>query len=407
MSPVDHDVAFVGGGFRTTTFLASAPHLLRHRLAVFERGSVIGPGGFADYSITSTSVGSRFLRQVRYDGALEPLRHDPVVSSVATAEQPVRMPNLAAALAAVGERVVEALGELQVRLNTEVREIDIDLRRDLVRLIAADGSSTTARHVVVATGRRERRHAELTAWQDKTLLSSEVISIAGRQRMARLLGQAHGKTVVIAGSSHSAMSAVSVIVELCAQQSELDPDFVPPQLFVLRRGEARLMYESAEIAGREQVAGRELLFEPARNVCPESGIVFRDSGLRHESKKLYLDLWEGRVPHGRIVPIARLGEAKALLDDAAFVVQALGYHGHAPDVHVEGRLVRASDSTERFTATSDGAALLDGLAQPNLSVLRVEPTPQDQRDNHVYGSRLYADLASRIERLMTSEEAVR
>lgn len=64
-----------------------------------------------------------------------------------------------------------------------------------------------------------------------------------------------------------------------------------------------------------------------------------------------------------------------MLDDAALVIQALGYRGHAPDILVDGVMVRPSDSQQRLGHTEDGAALIGGHTYPSLSVLRIEPTP--------------------------------
>jgi hypothetical protein len=96
------EVGFVGGGFRTTTFLASAWPELAGRVDVFDAGDRLGAGAFADYAVRSTSVGSRFLKDVRFEGPLSRLRGHPAVAAVAAAGVPVGLRAVGAALDEVG-----------------------------------------------------------------------------------------------------------------------------------------------------------------------------------------------------------------------------------------------------------------------------------------------------------------
>ncbi|MDH6111836.1 hypothetical protein P3T36_002150 [Kitasatospora sp. MAP12-15] len=393
---MERDLVFVGGGFRTTTFLASAPELLAQRIDVFERSDTFGPGGFLDYAITSTSVGSRFLKELSYHGPFAALRDDPDVAEVALADQPVRMERLAAALRRVGSTVADALGHERLHLGAEVTALDIVDGGSAVVLSLADGGTVRCRHAVLATGRIERQHPELAPWQAKVLRSAQVISRTGRDRLRRELEEISGGRIVVAGSSHSAMSAVRVLLEVLDEIRVLSPGYRAPTVDVLQRGPARLTYASLAEAREQHVPGREPSAEPETDVCPVTGIVFRDSGLRHESRSLYCALWDGEVPGVRLVRTPRIADAADLLDDAALVVQALGYHGNVPEIRVDGLVVRQPDAAQRLTHTPDGAALIAGRAQAALSVLRVEPTPHELRDHAVYGSGLYGRLATRI-----------
>ncbi|MFJ3876699.1 hypothetical protein ACIPW5_04485 [Streptomyces sp. NPDC090077] len=399
-------LVLVGGGFRTTTFLASAPELLAHRVAVFERGAVLGPGGFADYAITSTSIGSRFLKELSATGPFAALRDDPLVARVAGADAPVPMAQLAAALGRVGSAVAAALGPGRLALGTEVTALDVVEEGSAVLVRLADGRTVRTRNAVVATGRTERPHAELAPWRAKVRRSAQIISRSGRDGLRRelaALGRPGGdgpdgprRRIVIAGASHSAMSVLRVLLELFDEIRAADPGYRPPAVDVLRRSAARLVHPGLAEARRDHVEGRERAADPATDVCPATGIVFRDSGLRHESRDLYCALWDGRIPGARLIRTDRLAEAADLLDEAALVVQALGYHGHAPDVLIDGRPARPSGSPERFAHTDDGTALIAGRPVPALSVLRVEPTPAALRDHAVYGSGLYGRLAGRL-----------
>ena len=51
----------------------------------------------------------------------------------------------------------------------------------------------------------------------------------------------------------------------------------------------------------------ELIFDALRDVCPVTGIVFRDSGLRHESRALLCELWAGNVDGARLLDVMNAG----------------------------------------------------------------------------------------------------
>ncbi|MER6469717.1 hypothetical protein [Streptomyces collinus] len=393
------DIAFVGGGFRTTTFLSSAPGLLRRRIRVYERGTTIGPGGFARYGITTTSIGSRFFTHLELTGPFAPLAHTSALTEVAHADQPVDMPRLAAALTALGGSLKDALGPHGLRLGTAVVAVHADRESRRVVLELADGSTESARHAVLATGRTERPHPELLPWRAKVLPSGTVIATRHRQEIKDRLLAAADRPVVVAGSSHSAMSALQTLLDLRAELRSEHPGALLPAVQVVRRGPARLMYDSADLARTGQLPGRERPFDPAADVCPATGIVYRDSGLRHQSRALYCALWAGDVPGATLVDAPVLADASDRLTAAALIVQALGYHGQAPDIHLDGVLARPADSSARLLADDDGALVLNGTAHPLLSVLRVEPTPLDRRDNSAYASDLYTRLADRLNRL--------
>jgi len=399
---VTYDLIFVGGGFRTTTLLASAPHLLDHRLAILERGQSVGPGGFGNYAITTTSIGSRFLKDVQFCGPFARLSRDHTVTTVATATQPVPMRELAGALSELGQTLCDTLGRDRVHLNSRVVAVDVRSAGPGVVAELGDGRRIAARFAVLATGRHERQHPSLAPWRAKTVLSSHIISARHRAGFKERLVSVGAQSIVIAGCSHSAMSALSVLLDLCAELQADKAGYMRPAITVLRRSGTRLMYDDTAQADAQQVPGRELIFDPLRDVCPVTGIVFRDSGLRHESRTLFCDLWAGNIDRAHLVDAPSLSDSAALLDSAGLVVQALGYHGNAPDILIDGNLARPADSSSRLLADEHGAAILQDRPHDALSVLRVEPTPADKRDNAAYGSGLSQRLATRLTRQLDS-----
>ena len=399
MSPdLECEVGFVGGGFRTTTFLASAWPVLAGRVDVFDAGDRLGAGAFADYAVRSTSVGSRFLKDVRFEGPLSRLRGHPRVAPVAAAQVPVGLRTVAAALDEVGASLLHG-GGLRLHRRCRITSVHMDDDRAGVRLRTADGAEFRCRHVVLATGREERPHPDLAPWHAGVWTSGRVISASARPALMRCLAELGGRPVVIAGCSHSAMSALRVILHVSADLRPVEGSgFRPLRVVVLRRGPTRLMYPTAEQARAGQVPSREPIFDPRTDVCPETGIVFRDSGLRHESRALFCAAWAGQVPGVRIVQADHLADAAALLCDAGLVVQALGYRGRIPHIVLNGELTRPAEAAGRLYGDDDGAVVLGGRRYTALSVLRAEPTPRRLRDNTAYGSRLYPRLAARLTR---------
>jgi hypothetical protein len=402
VTAVTFDLVFIGGGFRTTTFIASAPDLLKYRIAVLERGPVIGSGKFRTYAIITASIGSRFLKEVQFSGPFERLSGNEAVARVAKAGEPIQMRELANALDELGNALRNALGPSRLHLDTHVVAVDVHSSGPGVVAQVAGGPRISAHFAVLATGRRERPHSMLAPWRSKVVYSSEIISFRTRRTIKQRLVALGRGSIVIAGCSHSAMSALTVLMDLFAELHQEDSAYRRPSITVLRRSRTRLMYDDVEHARACQIPERELIFDALHDVCPVTGIVFRDSGLRHESRALFCELWAGNVDGARLLDVESIGDVSETLDAASLVVQALGYHGDAPDIRVDGALARPSQSSDRLLADKHGAAILHDRPHGALSVLRVEPTPAEMRDNVAYGSGLYPRLATRLMRQLDS-----
>jgi hypothetical protein len=402
VTAVTFDLIFIGGGYRTTTFIASAPDLLKYRIAVLECGPVIGSGKFRSYAVTTASIGSRFLKEVQFSGPFERLSGNEAVARVANAGEPIQMRELANALDELGNALRNALGPDRLRVDTHVVAVDVHSTGPGIVAKVAGGRKISAHFAVLATGRRERLNSVLAPWSSKVVRSSEIISFRSRRTTKERLAALDRGSIVIAGCSHSAMSALTVLMDLFSELHQQDSAYRRPSVTVLRRSRTRLMYDDTEHARAHQIPERELIFDALRDVCPVTGIVFRDSGLRHQSRALFCELWAGDVDGARLLDVQSIGDASETLDAAGLVVQALGYHGDAPDIHVDGVLARPSQSADRLLADKHGAAILHDLPHDALSVLRVEPTPAEMRDNVAYGSGLYQRLATRLMRQLDS-----
>ena len=159
--------------------------------------------------------------------------------------------------------------------------------------------------------------------------------------------------IVIVGASHSAYS--------CAWRLLNDPLFENfaryRDIVLLQRRERVKLRCTPEFAAANRVE-----YDPATDVCPTSGLVFRNGGLRKDAKQLFLDLRDGRETRVRTVRVAHIGEQRALLEGASLILQATGFSSNLPCIERDGRVIEAG------LPGPDGSlrALADGRAIPGL-----------------------------------------
>jgi hypothetical protein len=382
-------VALVGGGFRATTFLAAHPELLG-RAHVYEAGPRMGAGAFRGYDCVTSTTGRRFFAPVRDQCAhWSSVLSDPRVSRVASQDDPVPMSALAEALDVLGGALAEELGD---RLHTGHDIAALDVRTDHVRLTSAAGSSEVAEHAILATGRFEPRHPALIGLDAVPWLSGAVLDRDHRTALERDLIAAGDRPVIVVGCSHSALAVVALVLRL-RQRLSPRPAF---RIRLVRRGPVPLLHADIDAARRDHRVGRDRLATDPDDVCPATGLVFRDSGLRHSARDLYCAIWQGDIDGVDLVDVPDLDDAAAMLRDAGLVVQALGYRARVPDVLVEGRPWRTTTSPERLAVDAGGAVVIDRRASDRLHALRLEPTPPEVLNHGLYGSTLFADLANRV-----------
>lgn len=384
------DICFVGGGYRTVSFLANQPWLLERRTRILEKSAGIGGGAFADFDCVSTSVSSRFVSQIAPCIA-DQIRDQTLLRRLGQpAAQPVALTEIARTMTQVGEVLAGLLPPGSVRCGTEVSRIDVHDIDPHMTVHAAGGLTYRSRHVVIACGREERLHPELRPWVDKVVLSSHALSVARTPALLARLSNVE-EPVVIAGGSHSGVAALMRLLRLRVECGRPDLPIV-----VLRRSPVRLHYSSLTQARAERRVDAEAEVDPVKDVCPVTGQVHRDSGLRGAGRALYLQLLAGEIDHVRVEQRSSVAAAGDLLSPAGLIVQALGYHGRAPEIVLADGKVRRNDSDERLYHRDDGTAIIAGREIPQLSVLRVEPTPPDVRDHGLFGQNLYRDLGGRL-----------
>jgi hypothetical protein len=398
LHPLHCDVLFVGGGFRTTTFLASNPALFGYRICVVEQECVLGPGSYGRFTAQSSSDGRSFFRYVDRDGPFGWIYNDSIIGMVANSRTPVSLQLLSNALARLGEVITTELGKGQILLGDRVSYVDISPDNDYqVMAQTSNGHVIRARLCVFGTGRCERLHTVAKPFQEKVWLSSMLLASDHRDRLCDCLRDLSAGLIVVLGCSHSAFSSVALLLDSIKSVAERLSNYVDPRIIIVQRRAVRLNYASVAQARGEQIEGREEMLDPVRDVCPDTGIVFRDSGLRHRSRDLYCAIWRGDYPSVELQRIRDLDECHSLLNRADLIVQALGYQGRTPEIRMSGTCVRSADAATRLNVDDNGFVILDGDRSCRyIATVRVEPTPPTARDSGAYAKDLYHQLAKRI-----------
>jgi hypothetical protein len=369
----------LGCGIRAIGTLTANESLLDEDIVIVDDRPRLGGGALKHYGILSNSSGSDFFGWVDAQGRFADLLAQPVVASITSTTTAFALPALGAALEAFGGRIAAGAGPNRVLSGARAKRVTLaDDGDGPVTTVCelADGRRIVSDILVVATGVRERPHPVLGAWSHKTELSGRIVDVGSRV-LAELFERTGGAPrIAVAGASHSGFS-VAVLVRALAQRLG-----AAPVVTLLHRSPVKLYYRSAEEARAVQIPGIETPVDPHRDVCPETGNVFRYSGLRHASADLFRAVARERVPGFTLRRVEHLADAADAFDRADLVVQCLGYASNLPDI-------RGADGTPVAFARKDGNTVLigpDGRLQaedPRLAArhaifgLGLDPYPYD------------------------------
>jgi len=234
-------------------------------------------------------------------------------------------------LGEIGRLMVEPLAQAMIdflgpRLHCGVEVARIEIDGQGFASFDPDGKLLQRSDaLVLCCGARELPLPELTEFQDRWQGSGSFLL---RDDLGGL--EDNGAPIVIIGASHSAFS--------CAWRLLYDPlfsDFARGRdIIVLKRRERIKLRCTPEFA-----AAHGIEYDPQKDVCPVSGLVFRNAGLRKDAKQLYLDIRDGREKRVRIVQMDALAEQRELLERAALILQATGFASNLPRIERDGRSV--------------------------------------------------------------------
>lgn len=231
-------------------------------------------------------------------------------------------------LADIGRLMVEPLAAamrayLGARLRCGVSVAVIEIRKDGFASFDSDGDLLQqSRALALCCGAREEPLPELRAFSDRWEGSGRFLMRDSTDGLA-----ADGAPIVIVGASHSAYS--------CAWRLLYDPlfsDFARDREIVLLQRRERVKLRCTT----EFAEANRIHYDPAADVCPTSGLVFRNGGLRKDAKQLFLDLRDGRETRVRTLRMNHLDEQRALLQRASLILQATGFTSNLPRIERDG-----------------------------------------------------------------------
>jgi hypothetical protein len=361
--------------------------LLDSPIAIVDRGPHMGRGTIGQYSINSDTLGGTFLECLQGHGA-------ELLAQVAEADatrQIMAGRGGAVPLAVVGEfmgLLGDALqGEIdrhplsQFLPHTEARQVrrTADGGFETELLVGGPGQAgapTTIRSesVIFAMGGSQSRARALGAelvpgvtlqpYDERVMLTNEVLSTAGiAQIQERLAGRAAPR-VLIVGGSHSALSSAWTLLN-----SVPGVEFGAGGITILHRERFKIFYPSREAALAEGYTDFT-----DEDFCPVTNRLYRLAGFRLDSRDLVMRVLgmqpgreERRVRLVRLTPSQDDPRAVAdLIDGADLIIPAFGYRPNTvPILDPGGRAVALLGEQDGAPPLVDTECrLLDGRGEP-------------------------------------------
>lgn len=380
------DLVLIGCGLRGTGLVTAIPELLARRTAIVEAGDALGPGSFAEYQIESNSSGSDFFGWVDPHGPFGDVLAHPDVTALRSTPGNFRLALLARALRHVGAAITRRLPPERLCLRDRVVRVDSD--DTLFTATLASGRRLVARSMVLATGIRETFRAELAPWQRKVMLSGRLV----RGDDQASFGRDPPTPVVIIGGSHSGYSVAKRLLEVLADTPDRRCEVV-----LIHRAPVKLYYASWSEFEASEHPPLEAIPEPGRDTCPETGNIFRYSGLRHGAKALFRTASLQGIPWLRQIQVRELAEAAPWLDRAALIVQAMGYESNTLPLYRCGEQIWSGRDRFVVQPGTDGCIVTEG---GRLFVMGMDPYPY--RDNSLTPTGQYALRGKQILKALQS-----
>jgi hypothetical protein len=232
----------------------------------------------------------------------------------------------------IGRLMVQPLAQsmrafLGTRLHCGVEATRIEIMPNGFRSYQPDGKTILdSEALLLCCGARENPLPELLNsvdhWVDRWEGSGQFLV---RENLDGL--NVDSRPIVIIGASHSAFS--------CAWRLLYDPlfsEFAGDRDIVLLQRRERIKLRCSQ----EFAVANGVEFDPEADVCPISGLVFRNGGLRKDAKQLYLDIRDGRETRARILLMERLANQQDLLEEASLILQATGFTSGLPAIERNG-----------------------------------------------------------------------
>ncbi len=356
------DLLLIGCGLHGTGLLTATPELFKHRIGIVEAGPRLGPGLLLPQRVSSYAHGCELFNWVSPDGPFGDLLSSPNLRLLHEQPAAVDLPLLTRVLESFGARIQHLAGHQRVVLGDPATALHVQNGR--ISVCLASGRRLLSRVVALATGLREVPHVSLQPWQAKRVLSSDLLQ-HGMLCLARWEPLMH---VAIVGASHSAYTVAKML-------QRARPNRPPPFISIVHRHPVKLFHASQQALEHEAWHPLQAKPDLPRDVCPETGQIFRYSGLRNDARDTFRAIARGELPFAYHRQADCVTQATPLLNAADVVVQALGHENNLLDLQIDGVSCPLHDGQRLVDLGSDGRLLLPQAASPLIFALGLNADP--------------------------------
>ena len=307
---------------------AAAASLLEG-LAMFEAGAAPG-GKMGHYRINANTSSTDVVRGIA-DGTPFAGVRDAYLARPETRAELIPLPTIQNLMVAPLAQSMSAYLGPRLRCSTPVGRIAID-GSVITSFDAGDRPLASSDNLVICCGAREVPLPELLPFRDRWEGSGQFLLRESPQGLPY-----DHSLIVIVGASHSAFS--------CAWRLLHDPLFEKfardREIVILQRRERIKLRCTKEFAAAHGIA-----YDTERDVCPATGLVFRNAGLRKDARMLYLRIRDGEEHRVKLVEMDSLDEKQDMLERAGLILQATGFDRNPPPVEIEGKSVTVGQPTD-------------------------------------------------------------
>lgn len=229
------------------------------------------------YHINSNSFGSEFICGIRENGMLSSVLKEKSAQELGSFQHsPVPLKVASALMDDLRTRTSELMEDYplsQIKFGQYVKTIKVmndggfETFNDEGKLLGC------SKFCILAAG------AEQHSMHSTFLTAEDVLRGNHTSTLSSIMTESENKKIVIIGGAHSAFSVANYLIE------KFGKSLNEYQVIIAHRDDIRAYYKSEEDALKNGYH-----FDSIMDTCPTSGQVNRFSGLRHQAKKLYLDI---------------------------------------------------------------------------------------------------------------------
>ncbi len=314
-------------------------------LQMFEAG--VSPGGKMGHYFINANTSAHDVVQGIKDGTPFVSVRDVYLQHPQTQSELIPLPRIQTLMV---EPLVQAmrkfLGE-RLHCGVDIARIEIN-ESGIASYDCENHLRALSANILFCCGAVETPLPELLPLQDRWEGSMQFLM---RDKLDGL--QDSSEPIIIVGGSHSAFS--------CAWRLLFDPLFSEfardREIVILQRRERIKIRCTTGFAAEHQID-----YDPETDVCPRTGLVFFNGGLRKDAKFLYLNIRDGLEKRARILEMEQLGEQRDLLDQAGLILQATGCVARLPPIYKQGAALRLGNPTRNGELRNlDNGEIIAGL----------------------------------------------